>query len=194
MKKLLTILIFSTLSTISIAQMNNMAVGLNGTISVPIGDFNDVAKMGFGVSGSFFYELMDNFEATGSIGFISWGGDKLDLPAGFASEANGSFTTIPILIGGRYILEGDNLLPYISAELGFHIFSTPKHEVTLNDVIEESTKDNTDFNFGFGIGGGVLYELSREVKIDGGLKYNIISSDDSIGHFSLSVGFIVGIN
>lgn len=193
MKKLLTILIFSTLSTISIAQMNNMAVGLNGTISVPIGDFNDVAKMGFGVSGSFFYELMDNFEATGSIGFLSWGGDKLEI-LGSSAEVQGSFTSIPILVGGRYILNGDNLIPYISGELGFHIFSTPDQEITLNDVVYDSDKGETNLNFGFGIGGGVLYELSREVKIDGGLKYNIISADDSIGHFSLSVGFIVGIN
>lgn len=79
MKKIFTIVLLFTLSTFSLAQMNNMAVGLNGTISVPIGDFNDVAKMGFGVSGSFYYELMDNFEATGSLGFLSWGGDKLEV-------------------------------------------------------------------------------------------------------------------
>lgn len=78
--------------------------------------------------------------------------------------------------------------------MGFHIFSTPDQEVTVNDIVVASSDGATDFNFGFGIGGGILYELNRDVKLDGSLKYNIISADESLGHFSLSVGFIVGIN
>ncbi len=195
MKKSLSffILLF-TLSTVSMAQMNDMAVGLNGTLTMPIGDFNDVAKMGFGVSGSFFYELTDNFEATGTLGFLSWGGDKLELINGSSSESNSTYSSIPIMIGGKYILNGDELLPYISADFGFHVFSTPDQEVKINDVVVASSKGGTELYFGFGFGGGFLYELSRDVKLDGSLKYNVISSDESVSHISLSVGFIVGIN
>lgn len=45
-----------------------------------------------------------------------------------------------------------------------------------------------------GIGGDILYELNRDVKLDGSLKYNIISAYEALEYFSLSVGFVVGIN
>lgn len=109
------------MTNLSFAQMDDMAVGLNGTLSVPIGDFNDIAKMGFGVSGTFYYDLSDNFQFTGTLGYLAWGGDKLNLAGIATQESKSSFTTIPVLAGFRYIFQGDNLLPYVSGELGLNV-------------------------------------------------------------------------
>ncbi len=188
----LTILI--SLSSLSIAQSGNMAVGFNGTMSIPIGDFNDIAKMGFGASGSFFFKLSDSFEATGTLGFISWGGDKLELTNTSSSSVSGSFTTIPVLVGGRYIMDGETFLPYVSGELGFHIFSSGDQKVEINDIVVANQKGETNLYFGLGLGVGAIYEVSREIRFDGGLQYNSISGESSIGHFSLELGLIVGIN
>ncbi|MCB0745040.1 MAG: outer membrane beta-barrel protein [Ignavibacteriae bacterium] len=195
MKRILTIVsLFFLVTNLSFAQMDDMAVGLNGTLSVPIGDFNDIAKMGFGVSGTFYYDLSDNFQFTGTLGYLAWGGDKLNLAGIATQESKSSFTTIPVLAGFRYIFQGDNLLPYVSGELGLNVFTTPDIDVVgLNDIVS-SSKGETNAYFGFGLGGGALYELSRDVKLDGSLTYNIINAENSIGFFSLEFGFIVGIN
>lgn len=194
MKKLFTVLFtFSLLSQITFAQMNNMSIGLNGTLSIPIGDFNDIAKMGYGLSGSFFYELSERFEATGTLGFISWGADKIEV-ANTSVEATESQTTIPILVGARYYFEDRELNPYATAELGLHIFSSPGTKSVINGFETDLTKGETNLNFGFGFGGGVVYELDSSIKVDGNLMYNVISAEQSLGHFALELGIIIGIN
>lgn len=194
MKKIYTVLITIFLfSQISLAQMNNMAVGLNGTLSVPIGDFNDVAKMGYGLSGSFLYELSDRFEATGTLGFISWGGDKIEI-GNTSVEATESMTTIPFLIGGRYYFDDKELSPYAGGELGMHIFSSSGTSSISGGINIGETKGETNVYFGFGFGGGAVYELDSSFKLDGSLQYNIINAENSQGFFSLEFGFIVVIN
>jgi opacity protein-like surface antigen len=195
MKKFSPIFIILLLiSNISFAQFSTMSIGLNGTLSVPIGDFNDVAKMGYGLSGTFYYDLTDNFELTGALGYLSWGGDKLELTNSSSSSATGSFSTIPVMVGVKYIFNGETFLPYAAADIGLQVFSTPDQKVEINGVVLASQKGETNAYLGFGFGGGLLYELSDYIKLDGSLNYNIISADNSIGHFTVKLGFIVGIN
>lgn len=193
MKKILTI--FAALiiiSNLSFAQMSNMAIGLNGTLSIPVGDFNDVAKMGFGVAGSFFYDLSDYFQFTGTVGYLAWGGDKIEI-GNTSIEATEPATSIPILVGARYYLDDKELNPYISGELGLHVFTSASTQTTQNGVELPKIKGDSNPYFGFGLGGGFVYELSNDIKVDGNLQYNIINAEESIGHFTLEVGFIVGI-
>lgn len=194
MKKIYTVIFTIFLfSQISLAQMNNMSIGFNGTLSVPIGDFNDIAKMGFGLSGSFFYDLSDKLQATGTLGFISWGADKIEV-GNTSVEATESHTTIPILAGARFYFDDKELSPYAAAELGLHIFSSPGTKSVISGVETDLTKGETNLYFGFGFGGGAVYELDNSIKIDGNLMYNIISAEQSTGSFALELGLIIGIN
>lgn len=185
------ILIF-LISTILQAQTSNKAIGLNGTISVPIGNFNDIAKIGFGASGTFFYELSNNFEATGSLGFISWGADKISV-GNTSIEATESAVTIPLLIGGRYYFNHNIFTPYISGEVGMQIFSSSATQAVVANIETEKIDGETNVYFGFGLGGGIKYQLDTTVFFDANLQYNNISAKESIGHIALEIGFIIGI-
>ncbi len=172
-----------------------MAIGVNGTINIPTGDFNDFAGMGFGFTGMFFYNLSNNFQLTGTLGYLSWSGDKIEAGDNYL-EADGSYTSIPIIGGIRYIFDvrRTKWIPYVGAELGFHIFSNPRLKLVSGDNISIPVKDETNFYFGFGFGGGIIYEINSNVKLDGSLYYNSISGEDSIIYLSLKAGFIISIN
>ena len=193
MKKLYIVVFLMFLSSaILTAQENNKSIGLNGTISVPIGDFNDIAKIGFGISGTYFYELSNNFEAKGSIGFISWGGDKISI-GNTSVEATESAVTIPILFGGRFYLDHNIFTPYITGELGMHIFSSSATKAVFAGIESDKIDGETNVYFGFGVGGGVKYQLDTTVFLDANLQYNTISAKESVGHLALEIGFIIGI-
>lgn len=176
------------------AQRNPMSAGVNAEVSVPLGDFSDIASMGFGLNGAFIYGISEVFEATGSLGFISWSRDIPTISELIETSADGSFTSIPIMAGARYYFPQRNLMPYAALELGLHIFSTSDYIITISDV-ESKFDGTTDVNFGFTFGGGAVYEVSKGFKVDGSLKYNIINGDpSSLTHLTLRVGVLFGIN
>jgi len=176
------------------AQRNPMSVGVNAAVSIPMGDFNDVATMGFGLNGTFLYGVSEVFEVGGSVGFISWDGDKVEIES-TSVEATESSTTIPILAGIRYYFPQRNLKPYATAELGMHVFTSSATETIVGGAAPVTTKGETNVYFGYSLGGGAVYEVSKGFNVDGNLKYNIISGDpDSFSHLTLQVGVLFGIN
>ena len=194
MKKIIvtTLILFSFISLQ--AQRNPMSVGGNAEVSVPLGDFSDIASMGFGLNGAFIYGISEVFEATGSLGFISWSRDIPTITETIDASTDGSFTSIPILAGVRYYFPQRNLMPYATVELGLHIFSTSDYTITISEV-ETNLEGATDVNFGFAFGGGAVYEVSKGFKVDGSLKYNIINGDpSSLTHLTLRAGVIFDIN
>lgn len=195
MKKIVLVLfIFLFGSFVTNAQWNTMFVGLNGTLSLPLGDFSDIASTGYGVSGNFYYTVSENFDVTGSLGFISWNRDAGQLSESVSAEASGTKLTIPILVGGRYYFEGDNLKPFGAAKFGFHIFNSSDYKVTVNNVVLLDEKGETNVNFGFSLGGGAIYEITKTFNFEGALMYNVISGDNSLAHLTIDLGFKIAID
>ncbi|MCW8848943.1 MAG: outer membrane beta-barrel protein [Melioribacteraceae bacterium] len=192
MKRITLLLLFFFLSISLFAQENNKAIGINGIISMPIGDFNDIAKIGFGASGTYFYKLSNNFEATGSIGFVTWGGDKIEI-GNTSVEATESAMSIPILLGGRFYLDNNIFSPYFSGELGMNFFSSSATKAVVSGIETDKIDGESNVYFGFGIGGGTTYQLDTRVFFDASLQYNMINAKESVDHFALKIGFIVGI-
>ncbi len=194
MKKLfITILILFAISTGNFAQRNPMSVGVSGIFSIPMGEFNDIATMGYGLKGNFLFGISRKFEATGSVGFISWGRDIPTITEILEAQADGSFISIPIMVGARLYFPQRNLMPYATIELGLHIFGISDYTITISDV-KTKYKGSTNVDFGFGFGGGAVYEISDGFKLDGNLKYNIINEESSIAHLTMELGFVFGIN
>jgi len=192
MKRITLLLLFFFLSISLFAQENNKAIGINGIISMPIGDFNDIAKIGFGASGTYFYKLSNNFEAIGSIGFVTWGGDKIEI-GNTSVEATESAMSIPILLGGRFYLDNNIFSPYFSGELGMNFFSSSATKAVVSGIETDKIDGESNVYFGFGIGGGTTYQLDTRVFFDASLQYNMINAKESVDHFALKIGFIVGI-
>ncbi len=196
MKKLfatIALLLFTT--TFMNAQRNPMYVGVGPLITIPIGEFNNTTSMGLGIKGNFIYRISKKFEATGSIGYISWGPDKTTI-ATTTVEATESTTAIPILIGTRFYFPQKNLMPYALIEFGVNIFTFPPTTTVIAGTEDKNaaTKVDTTVDFGYALGGGATYEISDGFKVDGSLKYNIINSGKSNPHITMQIGFLIGIN
>jgi opacity protein-like surface antigen len=188
-KKVLMFLVLSfCLVTITQAKENQMAVGGNIILAIPMGAFGDAAGVGFGATGTFMYRVAKQIDLTGTIGFLRFG----------YSDVDGSFKTIPILFGGRYYFTPGKVQPYGAAEIGFH-FSSYSIEVPsqtfFGQTIGGGTQSASSTNFGLGFGGGVLVEVSKKLQFDGGLQYNLITTEgSSSGYISFELGVAFGLN
>ena len=119
---------------------------------------------GFGLNGMFFYGINDNVDITGTLGYISWSYDGFDA----------TFTSIPVLFGGRYSFDVEgNITPYGAVELGFHFtsfsFDMPSYEI--NGVTHGGGSESvSETEFGFGIGGGAYFPVGDNLLIDANLQ------------------------
>lgn len=164
--------ILTIISTFAFAQEGKMTLGFGGELSLPSGDFGDVAGTGFGGTANFLYHVSDQLAISGTAGYIMWGGKSLDL--GFWGKWEYSYSAIPILAGGRYYFStGDSRL-YGSAEVGLYMFS-----FTLKVPGRETTESESEFVIAPGIG----YEMKIGDKLNLDLmgKYIIISDMNNIG-------------
>lgn len=170
MKKLLSVLsllVLVTMFTGTYAQ-NKMGLSVQAGVFLPTGDFGDGAGTGFGGTATFVYDVSPMFQVTGSAGYATWG-PKESLPSGY----DYSFSSVPVLVGGRYSFGKDNFMPYVLAELGLHFLSSSVEDPFFGKRSESSTK------FGFAPGVGFVYKFNPKVGLDVNVKYDIISTEGS---------------
>ncbi len=103
--------------SMAIAQ-GEMAGGFGVEVAVPMGNFGDVADMGFGGTATFYYDYKPGITLMGHAGYITWGG-KSDVA--FLSDI--SYSAIPIQGGAKYYWNEGTNRPYAGGLAGFHFFS-----------------------------------------------------------------------
>ena len=188
MKKVFIVLILSLcLVGITQAKGNQMAVGGNVILAVPMGTFGDAVGIGFGATGTFMFRVAKQIDLTGTIGYVRFGYDNAD----------GSLKSIPLLFGGRYYFTPGKVQPYAAAELGFH-FTSSSFEIPAQTFFGQTfgggTVDASSTDFGFGFGGGVLVEVGKNLQFDGGLQYNLVTTTgNSSGYISFELGVAFGL-
>ena len=144
----------------------------------------DGTNTGFGLNGMFVYGINENIDLTGSLGYITWG----------YSDFDASFTSIPLLFGGRYSFDVEGTItPYAAAELGFHFtsasFSFPSYSIGgVTYGGETSSASSTEF--GIGLGGGAYFQVGDNFVIDANLQYNTVGSGN---YFAIEAGVVFGI-
>lgn len=184
MKKLLLlvfVLCFYLSNLYAQTQESPMGVSLQAGVSVPSGDFDNSAGLGVGGEGTFEYLINENLGLTGTLGYYEWGA-KNDLPQGF----DYSFSTVPLLAGGKYFFMLGGFLPYVGAQLGLNFVSL-KQTVQIAGV--NSNLDESSTKFGFSPLVGLRYLMPPNLAFDMTFKYNIISMSGSSAN---SIGIILG--
>jgi len=203
MKKVIAIsLLLFLFVSISNAQVGKMSVQPDVVIALPIGDFSDFANVGFGATGTFLYRVIDQLDLTGTVGFLTFGTKTPSLPAGTPSgssiDASGSFRTIPVMFGARYYFVKGAVMPYGAAELGLHFTSSSDIDITYNNgfqTVKQTVPGSSDSNFGFGFGGGAVFQANSNLMLNGELKFNIIStSGNSSNYLSVQGGVLFSLN
>lgn len=177
MKQLLFILFLTVLCTSFINAQGKIAVGVQGGVAIPMGDFGDGYDMGFGGTGTFAYHVNPMLDVTGSVGYLTWNG-KVD---------GISLSSIPILAGVRYYFGQGKFHPYVAGELGIH-FTSSKVEFFGVSVSGSSS------DFGFGAGAGFLYQLGPKLDLDVNAKFSSIATSGSSSSFiNIMAGVLVAL-
>lgn len=158
-----------------------MGVSLQAGVSVPMGDFDNVAGLGAGGEATFEYLLNENIGLTGTLGYYEWG-SKNDLPQGF----DYSFSTVPLLVGGKYFFQLGGFVPYAGAQLGLN-FSSLKQTVQVAGVKADQSESSTDFGVSPLV--GFRYLMPPNLAFEMTFKYNIISTSGSSAN---SLAIILG--
>ena len=161
-----------------------MATGLSLTYALPVGEFSDYVKQGFGLDG-----------------FFRWNGDSkgilsLRIEGGFVSYGHESFR-VPLssTIGGRILVDVSTynnivwggigpqitlplpgLRPYVNATAGFSYFFTESSVEGSDDTFDfADTRNFDDGTFSWGGGSGIMIPFrtgTGEFAIDLGVRYH----------------------
>lgn len=180
MRNILSVFVIIFLFAGFLNAQGKMAVGFNAGIALPMGDFADGYDMGFGGNALFVYHASPNVDVTGSAGYLTWSGkDALD---------GSTFSSIPVMVGARYLFGKGKFNPYLGAELGMH-FSSFDYEFMGVDY------SSSDSYFGWGAGAGFLYQIGNNMDLDVNARYNSISSEGGASDYvSILIGLLFGLN
>ncbi len=174
MKKFFTVVIILVSVPALVHSQGNIGISAQGGMTLPIGDFGDFYKPGYGGTGFLFFELAPGIEITGTSGYLMWDAD--------IEEVDITLTSIPLLLGVRYYFGEGGYAPYAALEGGLHFLKS-----------EALGFESESEEIGYGVGGGLLFRVSDNLFFDLGVKYNSIldGEDDDFSYDFLS--FMLGL-
>jgi opacity protein-like surface antigen len=193
MKKIYSVFIILFLFAGLINAQSKIALGFNGGAGIPTGDFADGFDLGWGGNALFVYHISPNADFTGSAGYVTWSGkDSIDA----------TYSSIPVLLGFKYLFGKGKVHGYGSAELGVHFTTLDLPEVDLGEGETFGGKESNAY-FGWALGAGLLYNISEKIDLDFSAKYNMIlvgeensydQKSTSVDYFSIMLGLLFAIN
>jgi len=181
MKKLLAIaVILLVAAQIGYAQKPVMGVGGGIEIAMPIGNFSDVANVGFGLTGRYEYKLNKDVAITGTLGWIHWGGKNT------TSYGDYGFTDIPLKGGVKYYFTPGPGRVYGMAELGLH-FTSVSWTWNAGYYGYGGSYSASETKFGFAPGVGYEMKIGKNLMLDLSGRFEIVAD---VNHFALRGGIL----
>ncbi|SHF20253.1 outer membrane beta-barrel protein [Pedobacter caeni] len=160
---------FTNASAQKDAAMNGPKLGIGAEFALPIGDFADGWKLGFGGSLLYQHPVAPNLNLTANAGYISFKSKEIPFIGGTVNMGY-----VPVKVGARYFL-AENF--YINGELGA-AFGTKKGSSTM---------------FAYSPGVGVEFPVADKSSIDLGARYEGWSNDGSLSFIGIRAAFNFGL-
>jgi len=191
MKKVFKFLVVAALSLFIGGVANaQIKLGVSPGIQIPVGDFGDFYKLGFGGGINGEYLVTENIGVGLNVGYYTFKGKEfglgfdLDLGDYFEMDFDMSFgaeriNIIPITLNGKYYFTTEGFQPYGGVDAGLYM---------LNSSFGGAS--NTDMYFGVAPVLGFQYGFTDALALDLNAKYNLIFSE---GSTTSTLGFNVGI-
>ncbi len=159
MRKILPFFLLFAACAASVSAQSKVTVSPGLELSIPTGDFADVAGVGFGVSGRIQYAMQRDLGFIGTIGYTWWGSKTV-------GSVKYSASALQILVGPKYYFQKNF---YGLAELGISsVTGTVKG--TVQGLPYE--RSDTESNFMLSLGAGYEYE-----KFEFEVKYFLVDPD-----------------
>lgn len=167
MKRISIIMVVLALSG-SVLFAGGLSYGINGELAMPMGDFGDMANMGFGGTVQGEYAINEQIIGTASAGYLMWSGKDA------WEDMDYSWTCIPIKAGAKYAFGP----LYGIFELGIYMFS---FEFDYEFMGYSISGDDSSSEFGFAPGIGYQMKLGEKMKLDLSIQYEIAGDFDLLG-------------
>ena len=151
-------------------------LGVNGGISLPFGNFSDLASTGFnlGVTGDLSKSEM--WALGGEIGWHIFGGnDELEkrrsVQLGYPDQT--TIRLLPVTLHAKYLLPPtDRVAPFAKVALGLY-------SVKIKDDAGLARSESSTTRVGLQFGGGVNFKSKDSVRYGVELMYHYISTRDN---------------
>lgn len=165
---------------------------------VPTGDYGDVSNSGFRFQGAAEYYLRNDWSVGVTTAFAQSGASddsKTAAEAGLPGGANISswkFRTMQFGGYARHLFAttSPKISPYVNGGLG--IYSTKSSAsgtgATQAEIDAATGSGSSETNFGFNMGGGLLWGLTPNVGFNVGMTYHNAFADPSINYFVFNGG------
>lgn len=185
MKKLtlvVTVFALVALMSFSAQAQGKMAANIGADILIPMGDFADAAKIGFGGTAMFEYMVNPNLAVTGKLGYITWG-----AKTGDNSAVEASFSGLPFLVGGKYyFMPQGKLRAYGQFELGL-FFLSASVKSNVPGFSYSASASSTDFVIAPAF--GVEIPAGPKGAVDASVRYWGIFKEGSAHNIGFRVGY-----
>lgn len=157
-------------SSTSFAQIK---VGATAGLALPMGDFGDGWKMGFGggVEGKYF--LSDNLALGASLGYYAFSAKDVDIDLKSEDASDPSFSVMPILATVDYFFANEGFKPFVGAGVGLFSMKSKVYVPFFGDVEATSSELGVAPTVGF------LYGISDKLDFNLNAKYNMIFTEGS---------------
>ncbi|MEP7376156.1 MAG: outer membrane beta-barrel protein [Chitinophagaceae bacterium] len=174
MKKVILAICVSAICVIGYSQSGNNQIGVGADLALPMGDFGDGVKTGFGGYAKGLFGIGEAGQITFTTGYSSF---KLK---GLDPDESGTASIIPLLAGYRHNFSGF----YVEPQVGYNIFGAKVK------ILGQSSSDS---NGGFAYAIGLGYVVNN---VDFGVRYQGGKPSDSGGDSSdwSIIGIHVGYN
>jgi len=174
MKKLFLAIAIAAISVTSYAQKGTNQIGVGGDVGIPIGDFGDAFKTGFGGYAKGLFGIGEAGQITFTTGYSAFKAKNL------GSDESVTASIIPLLLGYRHNFNGF----YAEPQVGYNIFGAKAK------YLGQSESDSQG-GFGYAIGiGYVVSNVDLGVRYQGGKP----GGDNQDGSYWSFIGIHVGYN
>jgi len=181
-------------------------VSIGAEMAFPGGDFGSRnAGTGFGASVRYEYAANEYMSLTGNVGYLSFG--KKSMETGFGVNTDYTSSIIPILIGVKYYLNGEDNGLHFGAQLGLSMlsmkYSTPAfdYQGTTIDAVSNTYKKSA-FTYNIGIGyrvshldfeiGYYVFDYSISTPDFSGGSASTLMTDYTGGWTGIRVAYFLG--
>ena len=181
---------FLALLTINFAHsQSKFAIGVNGGVSIPVGEFTRYYEVGYGANAQFFYGVSEDFLLSLTVGYDIWNVDQEAInkrleeqEINFMLELDSHFRIIPFYIGARYYMAKGKHRPFFTLDFGGYSYEF-KLSGRANNVIPdadfpggplpEQTETGTQTSLALGL--GYFYRVSKHFYLEINSKYNVLT-------------------
>lgn len=173
MKKLFLAICIAAVSVTGYAQKGTTKIGVGADVGIPVGDFGDAVKTGFGGYAKGLFGIGEAGQITFTTGYSSF------KAKGSSDEGSGSLNIIPLLAGYRHNFSGF----YAEPQIGYNIYGMK----VKADGLKVSTSDG---GLGWAVGFGyVVSDFDLGLRYQGGKPSGGGSESSDWSFVGIHVGY-----